>query len=240
MLNNNKNTNIISKIRKELKSEVDIQYKIGVKRYFKKPIKIYGVRTPIVRKIANKYFPKNLNKKELFKICEILLKSDYCEESTIAFQWLFKIKNQYSISDFIIFENLLKKYVNNWSKCDDFCTHSFGSLIYQYPELLPKVLKWTKSPNHWLRRVSAVILIHPIQKDDKKILKNVFQTAKILLQDKDDLVQKGYGWMLKVASDHWQKEVFNFVMENKKKMPRTALRYAIEKMPKNLKERAMK
>jgi len=57
--------------------------------------------------------------------------------------------------------------------------------------------------------------------------------------DEDDLVQKGYGWMLKVAADAWQKDVFEYVMKNKKEMPRTALRYAIEKMPKNLKQKAM-
>jgi len=53
------------------------------------------------------------------------------------------------------------------------------------------------------------------------------------------LVQKGYGWMLKEASRNNRKEVFDYVMKNKKIMPRTALRYAIEKMPKELKIEAM-
>ena len=56
---------------------------------------------------------------------------------------------------------------------------------------------------------------------------------------KDDLVQKGYGWMLKAASEAHCNEVFDFVMKNKDIMPRTALRYAIEKMPKELKAMAM-
>jgi len=53
------------------------------------------------------------------------------------------------------------------------------------------------------------------------------------------LVQKGYGWLLKVASQAHQKEVFDWVMKNKKEMPRTALRYAIEKMPQDLRRNAM-
>jgi 3-methyladenine DNA glycosylase AlkD len=53
------------------------------------------------------------------------------------------------------------------------------------------------------------------------------------------MVQKGYGWMLKEASKPHQKEVFDFVMMHKSVMPRTALRYAIEKMPPELKVRAM-
>ena len=58
--------------------------------------------------------------------------------------------------------------------------------------------------------------------------------------DRDDLVQKGYGWMLKEASRMHQKEVFDYVLRNNKIMPRTALRYAIEKMPEDLRLLAMK
>ena len=68
---------------------------------------------------------------------------------------------------------------------------------------------------------------------------DVFETANRLLKDKDDLVQKGYGWLLKEASNKYQQQVFDFVMERKNWMPRTALRYAIEKMPKPFREQAM-
>ena len=57
--------------------------------------------------------------------------------------------------------------------------------------------------------------------------------------DKEDLVQKGYGWMLKEASRRWQREVFDYVMEHKEEMPRTALHYAIEKMPPEWKKNVM-
>ena len=59
------------------------------------------------------------------------------------------------------------------------------------------------------------------------------------MNDNDDLVQKGYGWALKVTADTHQKKVFDFVMKHKHHMPRTALRYAIEKMPKELKRKCM-
>ena len=62
----------------------------------------------------------------------------------------------------------------------------------------------------------------------------------MLLNDADDMVQKGYGWLLKEASRKHQKEVFNYVLTNRTAMPRTALRYAIELMPKELKAEAMK
>jgi len=61
-----------------------------------------------------------------------------------------------------------------------------------------------------------------------------------LLLDGDDLVQKGYGWLLKEESRLHTKEVFDYVVKNRRVMPRTALRYAIELMPKTLKAEAMK
>jgi 3-methyladenine DNA glycosylase AlkD len=81
-------------------------------------------------------------------------------------------------------------------------------------------------------------LIIPARKG--KFLKEILEIASLLIKDKDGLVQKGYGWMLKVASQSHQQEIFDFVMKNKSSMPRTALRYAIEKMPTDLKELAMK
>ena len=72
-----------------------------------------------------------------------------------------------------------------------------------------------------------------------KFLQDIFEIADILLHDKDDLVQKGYGWMLKEANRRHHQEVFDYVMRNKETMPRTALRYAIEKMPEDLRHIAM-
>jgi 3-methyladenine DNA glycosylase AlkD len=106
-----------------------------------------------------------------------------------------------------------------------------------YPDHLSDLKKWTLSDNRWVRRASAVSLILPARHG--KFLRDIFEIAEILLLDKDDMVQKGYGWMLKEASKPYQKEVFDFVMKNKAVMPRTALRYAIEKMPTELKLMAM-
>ena len=89
-----------------------------------------------------------------------------------------------------------------------------------------------------MRRASAVTLIIPARKG--KFLSDILEIADILLLDNDDLVQKGYGWMLKAASEANQNEIFEYVIKNKAIMPRTALRYAIEKMPEELKREAMR
>ena len=109
--------------------------------------------------------------------------------------------------------------------------------VYNSELILWEAIKWAKSKNRWFRRASAVILIPSLKKG--KQLDKAFEIADILLLDDDDMVQKGYGWMLKVAADKYQDKVYKYVLEHKAEMPRTALRYAIEKMPDKLKAEAL-
>ncbi len=230
---------ILSDIRRELKKNIDLAHKEGEIRFFKEPIKTYGVRTPITRRIGRERWleVKDLGKQKIFYLCEELLKSGYMQEATIAFAWAWRLQNQYEKKDGEIFNLWLKKYVSNWAECDDFCARAFGFFVFQFPEFLPELNNWAKSKNRWLRRASAVILIYSVRR--KKHLDKIFEISDILLEDKDDLVQKGYGWTLKEASNQYQDKVFKYVMRHRNKMPRTAFRYAIEKMPPSLKKQAM-
>lgn len=233
------NHKILQAVRSELKSNINEKVKNNYNRFFKEPVKFYGVKTALVEKIVKKYWLeiKNKPKKEIFVLCEELFKSDYTEEAFIASQWVYLINKQFELNDFVVFENWIKKYINNWAKCDTFCNHSTGAFIEKYPTFIEQLKHWTKSNNRWLRRAAAVSLIVPARKG--MFLKEVLAIADLLLLDPDDLVQKGYGWLLKEASRKHQQGIFNYVIKNKKRMPRTALRYAIEKMPPKLKDEAM-
>jgi 3-methyladenine DNA glycosylase AlkD len=230
---------VIAAIRRELEQQADEKTRSTYKRYFKEDVVFYGVSNPKAQKIAAKFFPQVnlLGKKEIFRLCEELFKSNYNEEAWIACEWCYHTRNLYEPDDFFIFEEWLKKYINNWAKCDTFCNHSVGSLVEKYPQYLQNLKKWAKSPNRWLRRAAAVTLIIPAKQG--KFLKDILEIADILLTDSDDLVQKGYGWLLKDANIKHQDEIFAYVMKHKQLMPRTALRYAIERMPKELKQKAM-
>jgi 3-methyladenine DNA glycosylase AlkD len=232
-------TNILSAIRRELDQQTDAKTKASFQTFFKEKVTAYGVKTAIVTKIAKKYFQeiRPPGKKEILALCEELLKSDYTEEAFIAFEWAYWLREEYEPSDFIVFENWLNKYVNNWAKCDSLCNHAIGSFVEKYPRYIENLKNWTRSENRWLRRASAATLIIPAKQGE--FLKDIFEIADSLLQDKDDLVQKGYGWMLKEASRTHQKEVYDYVLRNNRLMPRTALRYAIEKMPEDLRRLAM-
>ncbi|MDD4433880.1 MAG: DNA alkylation repair protein, partial [Parabacteroides sp.] len=162
----------------------------------------------------------------------------YLEESVVACVWAESLHKQYEPADFQLFEHWVHDCVTNWADCDTLCNHTVGSFVTMYPEYVVELKKWAKSTRRFVKRAGAVTLIIPARKG--LFLEDVFEIADILLLDKDDLVQKGYGWMLKAASEAHQKEVFDYVMANKSVMPRTALRYAIEKMPADLKAEAMK
>ena len=230
---------IISDIRKQLKNSGDEKTRGTSQRFFKEKIKCYGVKTAVVKRISREYYTrlKNRSKTEILKLCDRLWQSGYIEESFIACKWSYFIREAYEPGDFEIFEKWIDTYVNNWASCDTLCNHTMGAFIEMYPAYLSRLKQFTSSDNRWMRRASAVSLIMPARRG--KFLNDIFEIADKLLVDEDDLVQKGYGWMLKVASQSHQQEVFDYVVKQKSIMPRTALRYAIEKMPKEMKRVAM-
>jgi 3-methyladenine DNA glycosylase AlkD len=193
-----------------------------------------------VHEIADRYWSevKLFSKEEIFALCGELFRSDYVEEAFVASFWLPNMVERLEPSDLAVFKVWIERYVNNWLKCDTFCNHTVGGLVEKHPESVNTLKNWAKSENRWLKRAAAVSLIIPAKKG--LFLQEAFEISNILLNDEDDMVQKGCGWLLKEASIKHQKEVLNYIIENKQKMPRTALRYAIKRMPKELKKEAMK
>lgn len=230
---------IITRIRLELKTKSDEKTRKSGERFFREEIKLYGMRASGIRQIARDSWEevRNLHREEIFRLCEELWQSSWFEEAAIAVEWTYYLKKSYEPGDFRVFERWVEQYVNNWASCDGLCNHPVGEMVMKYPEYLSDLKKWTQSPNRWMRRASAVSLIIPARRG--MFLGDIFEIAGLLLTDQDDLVQKGYGWMLKAAGEAHQDEVFGFVMDHKQEMPRTALRYAIEKMPQGMRKSAM-
>jgi len=230
---------IIAGVRDELEKNSDEKTRESTSRFFKEEVRFHGVKAATVVKIAKQYFKevKPLGKKRVFSLCEELFKTGYGEESWVAANWAHWMQDDFEPADFEVFEAWVNRYISNWASCDTLCNHAVGSFIVKYPEYLERLKDWTASPNRWVKRAAAVSLIVPARGGE--FLADIFEIADLLLLDKDDLVQKGYGWMLKEASRRHQQEVFEYVLERKRTMPRTALRYAIEKMPPEMRKEAM-
>lgn len=231
--------NVISQLRKNLENASEQSVKFSSQRFFKEPVNCYGISSNKVGQIAKTHLAAltHLNKAEIFGLCDELWQSGYIEESFVACNWAYSLRKNFEPKDLDVFQNWVEKYVDNWASCDTLCNNTIGSVVEKHPELLSRLKQWALSPTRWMRRAAAVSLIVPARKG--LFLADILEISDLLREDNDDMVQKGYGWLLKVASKEHLHEIFDYVMKHKNTMPRTALRYAIEKMPIDLKKMAM-
>jgi len=230
---------IIRRIRAELEQAANEETRRSGERFFREAVRLHGVKSALVERIAKEHYQeiRHLSKSEIWPLCEALWQEGHLEETFIACNWSYALHKTYEPEDFALFTRWVERYVNNWASCDTLCNHTIGTFIERFPEYLGQLKHWAGSANLWMRRAAAVSLIIPARRG--KFLADIFTIADLLLLDKEDLVQKGYGWMLKAASQAHQPEVFQFVLDRRAVMPRTALRYAIEKMPQELRRKAM-
>lgn len=231
---------MIEDIQQELIKASSLPVKQSAMSFFKESIDNYGVKSGEVKAIGKTYFKKlkGESKEQVFKHCTTLWQSGKIEEAFIACHWSHNMRKQFITADLNTFEHWISNYITNWATCDTFCNHTVGDFLIMYPECISEMYRWAASSNRWMRRAAAVSLIVPARRGLFK--EEIFTIASQLLLDPEDMVQKGYGWLLKVTSQTYQTEVLDFVLTHKAKMPRTALRYAIEKMPTELKKQAMK
>jgi 3-methyladenine DNA glycosylase AlkD len=231
---------IIENVRRNLQLKSDEKLRESGKRFFKEPVNMYGMKTADVTAISKVHLKEitSKSKSEIFSYCDELWQSGMMEESFIACNWAYSQRKKFTPDDFIVFEKWVHLYVSNWASCDTLCNHTIGTFIEMYPAYLSELKRWAHSENRWVKRASAVSLIIPAKRG--LFADDVFEIADILFNDSDDMVQKGYGWLLKVASKPYTERVFNYVNKHRATMPRTALRYAIEKLPENMKKEAMK
>jgi 3-methyladenine DNA glycosylase AlkD len=115
--------------------------------------------------------------------------------------------------------------INNWDLVDLGCLHMVGSFLQDKPRKI--LYKLAKSKNIWERRTAIVGTCHFIRTGETD---DTFKIAALLLNDNEDLVHKGTGWMLRFAGDKNNPALLTFLNDYAAVMPRTMLRYSIEKL----------
>ncbi|MBP7190170.1 MAG: DNA alkylation repair protein, partial [Rickettsiaceae bacterium] len=182
--------------------------------------KFLGVKVPAVRKIVNTYY-KSLSLEEI----QTLISSEFNEERLFALLVLVKLYNKdpEKIYNFYI-DNI--HYVNNWNLVDLSARPIVGAYFADKKDK-SYLLDLAKSKNLWERRIAIVSTWFFIAKCKK--LNYTFEIAKMLFQDKEDLIHKATGWMLREAGKVDAPQLKLFLDENTQHMPRTMLRYSIEK-----------
>ena len=202
---------------------------------------IIGRKTKLFRDIAKKY-KKEINKwdiQDIYRLCELLLESNLRAKEIIAYQIMFDNKHKYNEKTFDVFESWLFKYIKDWWDCDDFMTHAFQFVLMKYPENIDRLTKWMMHERFAVRRSAPVILIVPARKALLDI-DVILSTCDRVIKDEHYLVQKGYGWLLKESVKMYKGNIVEFLEKHVNSMSRTAFRYALEKLPKEEKERLMK
>jgi len=183
-----------------------------------------GVRMPVVRQVAKAN--KHATKAEV----EGLVLSKYHEERMVG---LLILVDQYGASETAEQqENIFQVYVsyfesiNNWDLVDVTCPHIIGKHLYSGDRSILDV--WAQSPRLWTRRIAMISTFWFIRQGD---LTDTFRLATALKQDPHDLIHKAVGWMLREAGKRDLEQLESFLKTHYQALPRTMLRYAIEKFP---------
>ena len=200
-------------------------FKTGVGQYSEHDVFI-GVSTPHTRLVAKQF------QKASQEIISTLLKSKIHEERYAALEILVmqyealtdvQHKERKHIFDFYI-KNTAG--INNWDLVDCSASYIVGHFVFHYPKYRTVIKKLAKSNVLWERRISIVALLYFTSQSQ---LDFVFEMAEKLLNEKHDLMHKAVGWVLREAGKKDEARLKNFLKTNYEKLPRTTLRYAIER-----------
>ncbi len=192
-----------------------------------------GVTVPHIRMIAQKY-----SNDMGTDVLADMLRNPYHEMRLCALIMLLtkykKEKKQELKEKYVDLYLSRLDYVNNWDLVDTSAPGILGHWLYEKDKSVLYVLA---NSNHlWRQRVSIITTLYFIKKGKTE---DTFHIAQILLQHPHHLIHKAVGWMLREAAKIHFKQCHDFLMENHKRMPRTMLRYAIEKFDEPLRKKIL-
>jgi len=242
-------------LEKELIKLQDMERAVVVARFFKtgegeygEGDKFLGITVPIVRSVARKY--KYLSVNEIEKIMEspwhevrlacVILLAEKAKEIQASPKVTFGLENKQRVRSCItqsknlaMFYLSKTKYINNWDLVDVSSGYIIGGYLKYLSdkERIKFLSKYITSKNMWERRIAIISTLALIMNGEYK---TTFYIVEKLLKDKENLIHKACGWMLReVGKRVSEKKLCEFLEKHIQKMPRTMLRYAIERLPEN-------
>jgi len=227
-------------VARELKALAKPSRAFESQRFFKTGIGQYGegdvflgLTVPEVRVIARKY--KNLSLSEIeeltkspfheFRLCGLIILN-------LQFQGTKDFKIQKKIFDFYLRQAKAQR-INNWDLVD-VSAPIIGKYLTEEADPYPLLMKLARSKSLWERRISIIFTFAFIRAEE---LDPTIEISKALIKDEHDLIHKAVGWMLREAGKRDGRLLREFLNENASQMPRTMLRYSIEKFPEAERER---
>jgi 3-methyladenine DNA glycosylase AlkD len=205
----------------------------GAQRYFKDAIVAYGATAPQVHDLVARLFISvkgSWTADDAIALCDRLVADRVFEPKAVGILLLGRFKNDFPRSLFPRVKRwLVRGDLDNWASVDTLCADSLGALLEKYPALVDRIKTWSYHPNRWVKRASAVSFIKLAR--DPRYREAVYGIALSLFPVKDDLVEKANGWLLREAGKGDARRLEAFLLEHGPAIPRTTLRYAVERFP---------
>jgi 3-methyladenine DNA glycosylase AlkD len=216
-----------------LRARADTRRARGVQAYFKESVRAFGVTAPQARQIAaqlHRQVKREWTVEDAIDLCDLLLPRPELEAKGVAILLLHRFRKTYPKA---LFEKtrgwLLANRLDNWASVDALCPEVIGTLVEAHPPLLERLESWSRSPNRWVRRASIVSLLKLARRPEYKDV--VYAMARRHFGSDDDLVQKAAGWLLREVGKQDMRALEAFLRSHGPRIPRTTLRYAIERFP---------
>jgi 3-methyladenine DNA glycosylase AlkD len=232
---------LVREVRAWMQANADAGRAEAARRYFKEDIRLYGLPSGLNRRRAAEVYKQIKTAGGLalaLDAGDLLYASGDMEEAAFAEELLRRFHRQFDRAAFERFEAWID-CVNNWASCDGLSTHLLGPYLEAHRPPVRELAQWAKSSNRWRQRAAAVSLVGSARHGLH--LPAVFRVANLLLPVRDEMVEKGVGWVLKEATKpRGQTEaVVAYLVRNRNVASRLTLRYACEKLPAAKKKRIL-
>ena len=230
---------IADHIRRVLKDGGSAPHSEDVQWFFKEEVKSRGWYTGELRKVAGRFRRTILREQGmpfLVAVADELFTGRVLEEKVFA---VFLLENQTHLlgdREFRLFAAWIDR-VSSWADHDGLAHYLLSPMVSAKPSRCSEVFRWAKSRNHWRRRAACVALIRGVR--EKKFFPETIRLTKLLLDDKDDMVQKGLGWLLRETAKYDPKRTVPFLMTIRDRAPRLVLRTACETLAADMRKRVL-
>ncbi len=230
---------VAARIREALKSGGSAEHAAGVQWFFKEEIKSHGWYTTALRRAIRQCRREILREHDfdfLVKVADKLFSGRVLEEKVSAVFLLEKMDTQFHDREFKLFESWLDR-ISSWADHDGLVQSLIGPMVTAKPARVKNVFRWARSPKRWHRRAACVAMIRGVR--SKMFFPEIAKLSNFLLTDRDDMVQKGLGWLLRETAKYVPKRAVPYLMQIRGRAPRLVLRTACETLPKTVRVRVL-
>jgi len=203
-------------------------------RYFRGPADLgfYNVGTDAMRALARSIHAEHRDEwtiDDAMALAEALIVDRHLEAKSVGIEVVARYRRDFTPRLLPAWKRwLANNHSANWATTDAICGALIGPLIVKHPPLAVRMRAWAQDKNMWLRRAAAVSLIPSVRQG--LALDLAYEIARKLHGDREDLIQKAVGWMLREAGKADPARLERYLRANGPSIPRTTVRYAIERL----------